>query len=282
MTTIEKYSIFEQLAYSTIRIECDVSDGKVSSGTGFFVKFNDKGSTYTPVIITNKHVVEASSTGRLLFTIEKENHEPDIGNNFLWEITNFEKSWIPHPDPSIDLCAMPFGSLATEAKDQGKKFFLTFLSLDLLPTESDIEDFIGMEKIIMVGYPNGIWDKTNNFPIFRSGVSATHYRYDWNGRPEFLIDIACFPGSSGSPIMICDIGQVVSRQGINIGGYRTKLLGILSRGFQHRVDGQLEIAPIPTGNQIVSVSSVPNNLGVVIKAKMLNQFEDFFKAASGT
>lgn len=77
-----------------------------------------------------------------------------------------------------------------------------------------------MEKIVMVGYPNGIWDQRYNFPVFRSGVAATHYRYDWNGRPEFLIDCACFPGSSGSPVLICDVGQVHTKKGLQIGQSR--------------------------------------------------------------
>ena len=52
---------------------------------------------------------------------------------------------------------------------------------------------VGLEAIVMVGYPNGLWDKTNNLPIFRKGVLASDYKYDWNGKKEFLIDALCFP-----------------------------------------------------------------------------------------
>ncbi len=125
----------------------------------------------------------------------------------------------------------------------------------------------------MVGYPNGIWDRQHNFPVFRSGVAATHYRYDWNGRPEFLIDCACFPGSSGSPVLVCDLGQVLTRKGCNLGSSRIKFLGILYAGPQHRVDGRVEIVPVPTVDRIVSVSEIPNNLGVVIKSRKVLEFD---------
>lgn len=269
-------SPFEGLAFSTIRIECDTPSGR-STGTGFFFRFADTGSQFTPAIVTNKHVIKDSIRGRLLFTLSKDDDTPNVGQNFLWNVENFEKAWIPHPDPDVDLCIYPIAGLINQAFAQGKKFFVTFLELSLIPTDADIDDFIGMEKVVMVGYPNGIWDKQHNFPVFRSGVAATHYRYDWNGKPEFLIDCACFPGSSGSPVLLCDIGQVHTKKGWNIGSSRIKLLGALYAGPQHRVDGRVEIVPVPTADRVVSVSTIPNNLGMVIKAKKLLEFDAMLK-----
>jgi V8-like Glu-specific endopeptidase len=269
-------SPFEKIAYSTIRIECDTASG-LSTGTGFFFRFADKGDVFVPGIVTNKHVIKDSIRGRLLFTISKEDGKPDVGNNFLWTIDEFESAWIPHPEPEVDLCVLPIATLINQANAQGKKFFTTYLDMSLLPSDSEVEDFVGMERIVMVGYPNGIWDRLNNFPVLRSGVAATHYRYDWNGRPEFLIDCACFPGSSGSPVLVCDIGQVHTKKGLNIGTSRIKLLGALYAGPQHRVDGRVEIVPVSTVDRIVSVSSIPNNLGMVIKAKKLLELDEILK-----
>jgi len=50
---MEKMSIFETLSLSTIRIECKLRNGAVSSGTGFFVKFVDQGGTFIPAIVKN-------------------------------------------------------------------------------------------------------------------------------------------------------------------------------------------------------------------------------------
>lgn len=267
-------SPFEQLAFSTIRIECDLAAGGISTGTGFFFRFADTGSQFVPVIVTNKHVVKGSSKGRLYFTLQKTDGSPDVGNSFLWHIENFESGWAAHPDPSVDLCMMPIAGLINQASAQAKTFFIVYFDWSLLPTDVDVEDFVGMEKIVMVGYPNGIWDRRHNFPVLRSGVAATHYRYDWNGRPEFLIDCACFPGSSGSPVLVCDIGQVHTKKGLQIGSNRIKFLGVLYAGLQHRVDGRVEVVPVPTLNQIVSVSTIPNNLGIVIKARKLRELDE--------
>jgi len=265
-------SPFESLAFSTIRIECDTASGQ-STGTGFFFRFADKGNEFVPAIVTNKHVIKGSVRGRLYFTLSSDDGKPDVGNGFMWNIDGFERAWIPHPESDIDLCVMPISTLIEQAVAQGKKFFVTFFDMSLLPSASDIEDFAGMERIVMVGYPNGIWDRRHNFPLFRSGVAATHYRYDWNGRPEFLIDCACFPGSSGSPVLVCDVGQVLTKKGWNLDSSRIKFLGILYAGPQHRVDGRVEIVPVPTSERIISVSAIPNNLGMVIKSRKILEFE---------
>jgi hypothetical protein len=172
---------------------------------------------------------------------------------------------------------MPIAGLITQAAAQGKNFFIVYFDWSLLPSETEIEDFVGMEKIVMVGYPNGIWDQRHNFPVLRSGVAATHYRYDWNGRPEFLIDCACFPRSSGSPVLVCDVGQVHTKKGLQIGPSRIKFFGVLYAGPQHRVDGQVEVVPVPTANQVVSRSAIPNNLGMVIKARKLRELDETVK-----
>lgn len=267
-------SPFEQLAFSTIRIECDLAKGGISTGTGFFFRFAQVGDRFVPAIVTNKHVVAGSTRGRLFFTLATADGKPDVGQTFLWNIDEFEKGWIPHPEADIDLCMFPIAGLINQAAAQKKVFFIIYFDSSLFPSTEEVEDFVGMEDIVMVGYPNGIWDRRHNFPVFRSGVAATHYRYDWNGRPEFLIDCACFPGSSGSPVLVCDMGRVHTKKGLQIGPSRIKFLGVLYAGPQHRVDGKVEIVPVPTANQIVSVSGIPNNLGMVIKVRKLVELND--------
>jgi hypothetical protein len=268
----------EQLAFSTIRIECDLTNGGTSTGTGFFFRFADTGTEYIPAIVTNKHVIEGAAQGRLLFTLRTADGQPDIGKAHGWKIKNFESQWILHPDPTIDLCLMPISGLLEQASRKRRGFFFTDFHFGLIPSESEIDDFVGLERIVMVGYPNGIWDVRHNLPVYRSGVLATNYRFDWNGKPEFLIDCACFPGSSGSPVLIFDLGQYHTRRGMRFGAKRIKLLGILYAGPQHDVDGTIEIVPVPTTNQIVSRSHIPNNLGMVIKARKLKELDDLVKA----
>ena len=39
-------------------------------------------------------------------------------------------------------------------------------------------------------------------PILRRGTTATPIALNFEGRPEFLIDAAVYPGSSGSPVFV--------------------------------------------------------------------------------
>ena len=265
----------EQLAHSTVRIECDVGGG-LSTGTGFYFVLHRTGDKFIPVIITNKHVVKGAKTGRFLMTKQASSGGPAMGSNHRFEMSSFESAWRPHPDPDIDLCAMPLAPLLNEAEKNGLKFFLAPLDIELLPTNEDIEKMIGLESITMVGYPNGLWDETNNLPIFRKGTLASAYKFDWNGKKEFLIDAACFPGSSGSPVMLFDIGAFQDRTGMNVGSSRVKLLGVLYAGPQHTVEGEVMVVNVPTQQRAVSLAGIPNNLGICIKAEVIRDFVKSF------
>jgi hypothetical protein len=200
-----------------------------------------------------------------------------VGTYQAFELDNFERRWAPHPDPNVDLCAMPIAPLLREAEQRNQKFFYVTFDRALLPSSAEIEDMIGLENITMVGYPNGLWDRKNNLPIFRKGVLATDYKYDWNGRKEFLIDAACFPGSSGSPVMLFDVASYQTRKGTFMGSSRIKLLGVLYAGPQHTVEGNVRVVVVPTQQKAVAVASIPNNLGIIIKAEQLLAFEGMFR-----
>lgn len=266
----------EQLAHSTVRIECDLGDDGRGTGTGFFYSLNNKDDQHIPVIITNRHVVEGAMKGRFILTLQANTGEPDIGSNQGFEIENFQSLWTPHPDSSVDLCAMPIAPLIRMAEAQNKRFFFVTFDRSLIPESCDVEEMMGMEKVTMVGYPNGLWDRANNLPIFRQGVLATDYKRDWNGKKEFLIDAACFPGSSGSPVMLFDVGSYQSKKGNFFGTSRIKLLGVLYAGPQHTVEGKIEIVTVPTQQKVVSMAGIPNNLGIVIKSERLLDFEAIF------
>lgn len=114
----------------------------------------------------------------------------------------------------------------------------------------------------------------NNLPVIRRGVTATHPNRDYEGRREFMIDAACFPGSSGSPVFLYNVGSWADRQGNTImGGMRIKLLGILYAGPQHTAAGEIHIVNVPTADKPVAISRIPNNLGLIIKSSRLLEFD---------
>lgn len=266
----------EQLSYSTIRIECQYTDGNSGTGTGYFfnLKEDETTKTHIPVVITNKHVVKNSKQIRFLFTKANSSSEPLDQEHF--DIF-FDSSSFPifnHPETDVDLCAIPIQPFIEEAKHRGENLFYIPLNKSILPTKEQIENFSAMEEIIMIGYPNGIWDSKNNKPIFRKGVTATHPNFDYNGKKEFLIDAACFPGSSGSPVFIFNEGGYRDKKGNTyMGQSRIILLGTLYAGPQQTTTGEIQVIDVPTSQKAISVSNIPINLGLIIRSERIIELE---------
>jgi len=271
-------SIAEQLAYCTVRLECDLAGGGVSTGTGFVFNFAEDGDESVPAIVTNRHVVKGAAVGRFQLTVRDADGGPMIGSTVGVALDNFESRWVPHSLADIDLCAMPIAPLLQEAESKGKAVFHRNFAAGQIATDAELQDLDQIEDITMIGYPNGLWDRKNNMPVFRRGATATHPGRDWNGRPEFMIDAACFPGSSGSPVLLFNIGGYTDKKGNTmVGGARLKLLGILYAGPQHVADGQIVMAPVPTANKPVVLTSIPLHLGIVVKAKELSEIDAQFR-----
>lgn len=266
-------SASEQLAYTTTRIYCETDTGNTSTGTGSFFCFSFSNGQPVPVIITNRHVVKNSTRGVFQLTRANNDGTPQIGKFEYIDIEKFERNWIPHPNPDIDLCIMPLGPLLHETNEKGFTFFYRHLDENLLPSTQLLTDLTAVEEILMIGYPVGLWDSVNNMPIFRRGITATHPNLNYQGRDEFLIDAACFPGSSGSPILLYNLGNYTDRQGSTVFGTRIALLGIMYAGPQYTVEGEIKVLPIPTQLKSIPLSRIPVNLGIVIKAIQILEFK---------
>ena len=212
------------------------------------------------------------------FALKNESDEPDYGNNFDLQITDFEKAWTMHPDPDVDLCAMPVAEvvkLTLQNTDKGP--FCIPLNWDNLPSSSDINELISVEEVKMIGYPNGHWDEINNMTLYRRGVLASNYKFDWKGKREFIVDLSVFPLSSGSPIFLLDENGYRTKKGTILNSTRFKLLEIVYKTFLHHIEGGIYSVNISTIQYNISLSSMPNNLGLVIKSERLLDSEDIFK-----
>lgn len=266
----------EQLVHSTVRIECETEQG-ISSGSGYYFAFFVEGENNVPCIVTNKHVIRGAIRGKFYLSKKTASGEPDLGQHFPVEFDNFESMWIGHPDPNIDLAIFPLGPILNQAKTQGIEAYYVILTEENLANEMLLNSLPTMEEIIMIGYPNGIWDEKHNLPIIRKGITATHPKLPYNGKAEFMIDAACYPGSSGSPVFLANIGSYVSDTGALCVGTRIALLGTLYAGPQHTATGEVKIIEVPTDTKPISISTIPNNLGLVIHAKKVLDFEPILK-----
>lgn len=268
----------EQLVHSVVRIETVLADGRISTGTGFYMNLLQEGESSVPVIVTNKHVIAGAQVGKFHVTTANEDGSPNLGNHKLFQIGNFEQQCLPHPDANVDLAIFPIGPLLNEVQQSGRRLFYVALPTELIPTDDVRGELSSMEDIVMMGYPNGIWDATNNLPVIRKGITATHTNISWNGKTEFLTDIASFPGSSGSPVFLVNIGGYMDNRGnMNMGGHRIMLLGIHYAGAMHTATGEIQIVTAPTSNVPMPITQIPNNIGVAINSKRILELESEVK-----
>lgn len=93
-----------------------------------------------------------------------------------------------------------------------------------------------------------------------------------------MIDAACFPGSSGSLVMIFNQGMYTDKCGNTYTGIsRVKLSGVLYADPQAVAQGEIHTVKIPTVDKNIAISRIPNNLGFVIKAERILELEKLFK-----
>lgn len=271
-------NVADQIVQTTVRIETQgLKDS--GSGTGFFFRFCSSDASNVPVIVTNKHVIEDVSTGQFYINLKNKNaNEPDIGKHISVSVADFEKNWVKHPDRDVDLAVFPIAPVLQRLNQQGHEPFYIGFDTEFLADPTFMSELSAIEDIIMIGYPIGLWDARHNLPVVRRGVTATPPYVDFDGKPQFMIDCACFPGSSGSPVLLFNSGGYVDKAGtIRIGGTRVKLLGVLCAGPHFTAQGEIRAVPVPTSVKSVALSQIPINLGYCVKADQLRWFEAHFQ-----
>ncbi len=267
-------SITTQLLFGTVRIIAKDAQGNPSYGTGFFFNFKVDEERQVPVIITNNHVVSGAVSGTFFVHQASEDLQVPSEKSYPINVSDFEQRFIKHPNQEIDLCAMPIGSLIEQAASQKLNIFNRCMDESLIPTQSQLEDLRAMEDIVMVGYPVGLWDEVNNFPLLRRGITSSHPGTDFAGKSIGVVDIAAFPGSSGSPICIVNEGSYSTPNGTFFGGSRFLLLGILYAGPQFTANGEVQIVEVPTVQKAIANTMIPAHLGFYIKAKEIIKLKE--------
>lgn len=260
-------TISEQLMFNTVKLVAN--DG--ASGTGFFYNFkvNDK---FCPTLITNKHVVNYNKNETMTFHLHLKTGENSSNENYK---VTYSTEWIFHS--TKDLCFCFINPLFEEVKKQtGKDVFYIANDNSVVATSEKLYELSAIEELVMIGYPIGLWDSQNNFPVFRKGYTASHPALDFNEKGIGLVDMACFPGSSGSPIYILNENGYTDKKGNHyLGSSRVILIGILFAGPQYNAQGDLVITTIPTQQNIQTSTPIMTNLGYYVKATELKEFEDY-------
>lgn len=269
----------EKLVHSVLQLEIlDKGQKMTGFATGFIVAFLESETSSVPVIVTNRHVFENAAYIGVTFTVATEEGLPDIGKTVSSTIDAAHA--IMHPDQSVDLAILPIADALNRLYASGNKPFYAYLQTNLIPTENDLNNFDAIESVIMAGYPVGLRDTVNNFPIVRRGITATPIRIDYMGRPEFLVDMPCFKGCSGAPVFMLDeMGYRNRNGGIVMGSPRIYLLGV-----QYSVTYANEKPHLPDGTDMdLNEMTVPvyMDIGHIIKSSALLDFEPILRQIAG-
>jgi len=269
----QEMRLSNMVMYSTVMLQCQYKNGTTGIGTGFIMNLcrDAESNRCVPVVLTNKHVTNDSVKCVFGFCKADPAGMPIDNESFIFDLENC--TWIQHPDPEVDLCCLPIGEQLNEITSRGIKVFYIPLGTNLIPAKEEINDLSAIEDVIMIGYPIGLSDTINHKPVIRKGITATHLKYDYQGKKQFLIDCACFPGSSGSPVFILNEGIVNQNGNLTIGGNRILFLGVLFAGPQFPAKGNLTYESIPVIPR--PITNIPTNLGFVIKSSEILVLETY-------
>lgn len=265
--------IDRKLLYTTTKIINHTLNGETKHSTGFLYNFTLHDGKIVRVVLTCKHCIKDYAKIELLFCADDGKANPiDLESYVLNFNIDSQEFIVYHKNKDCDVAALIF-SYDTRLFISGNKqpFFLS-LDKSLIPNPTQIDDLSYIEDVIMIGYPQGIWDDYNNKPIIRRGLTATPLQLNFKGKPEFLVDLASFHGSSGSPVFIYNQTSYTTKNSIILGN-RIYLLGIFYGGWEE-VTGQTTTSKMSlcgTNETQIAKILLPNNLGFVLKSAV---FED--------
>lgn len=206
-----------------------------------------------PLLLTSQHVIKNAKRALLEF-VEGDGEKPIIGKSIKAEIEgDFLNQFY---DSEHDLSAIPIGPVLNQIVSADKNIFFRSITPDLIPDPKVIDELSAIEEITFIGYPSGLYDEHNIFPIVRKGITATPPWNNFKGEPAFLIDAGVYPGSSGSPVFIMNQGSYKTKEGITIGN-RLMFLGVISQTImrKEKIDQNVFLG-----------------LGKVIKSSIVKQF----------
>lgn len=268
-----KYPLSNQINESTVKIDL-IENGKIfGSGSGFILGYIIEDSIRVPCLISNKHILQAADTILLTFNGELEtlSSQDSVIIRVIVDLNLYEV--IPHPNNDVDLAALPLNPIEHQLKQQNFTLRYKVITEDFIPASDEFSKFNVVNDILLVGYPIGLSDTSHNSPIFRKGITATNPSVKYNSKNVFLIDAACFPGSSGSPVFLIS-SNVQRRTNQIMFGESISLIGVLYGGLEYTIEGEVKVVHIPNKMDLKLLTNVPINLGVVINARELLKIKD--------
>lgn len=260
-------SATDKLFYSTVPVICrDTKGDVVSKGTGLLFNYKRDNEDFR-FLVSNKHVFNGGP--KISILINKGSNGP-LGESFELELSS---AFHGHPDPSVDVAII---AIDKDLCNSEEPYFCHFVSEEVIPTEEQLNKLDSIESVVFIGCPNGLYDSFNSLPIARTGTTATPLMVDYQGAPTFLVDASVFPGSSGSPVFILNLGFYREGNSCYMGKNRIYFLGII--GSVKIKQTNYPTIPVPTSFALVTPVHDYLDLGIVYKSRtIIETIRDYLK-----
>jgi hypothetical protein len=229
-------SVAEQLIYSVYRLSFENAEENWES-TGFFYKVILPDGLQSDLMVTAKHCIENAS--HVSFTVRRWiGDDPIRSPSFVRIRTPMYRELVVEHDEE-DLAAILTAPYFKKLQLRDGRYPLTFsFGQEHIPNDIDCDAIM---QVVMAGAPIGQYDEFNNHAIVRQGITASHPGFRYQGKNQFLVDIAAHEGSSGSPIFSWgpySFNRSSGEYELHLQPH-CKLVGILSSGLEiDQTEGQ--------------------------------------------
>lgn len=270
----KELSAAQQLEHVAVLLKTEDGNHQKFSGTGFLFNFFRQNNQSLTAIVTNRHVLAGMVKIEMRFTRKAASNEPDLGKFVDISLeTDLQSRIIFHPDRDVDLAIIAVSDILLKYEQEGQPIYAIGLDQNLVASEADLRKFQPLEDVLIVGYPDGISDTANNIPIFRRGITATPVYLRFDGKKQFMIDAAIYHGSSGSPVLLYNVGAWIGENGLAQLGTRVGFLGVVFGVLESSTEGVMRVIPAPTQLTSKVFTNIPHNLGACIPSYCILDFE---------
>lgn len=265
-TQYKPRNLVEHLQFTVKRVVASLEGGDEAIGTGYLFETAQKDDLVIRFLVMNAHLIEDAVSIKFLMHLCVSNggEEPTPnGQTIFLKCELNDDTIVYHPDDDIDLVALLVGPVFSEWRSKAEPnydLYFFCLSPDEVASDVDLDNLQPTSIVTMVGCPEGLWDDLHGFPLFRRGFLASTPSINYQGRPEFAIDILVFSGSSGSPIFTV---SDTSDEHLYL-----KLLGTLWGSPRVTASG-VDNEAVPILHPDTQDSAGRTHIGLAIKAKEL-------------
>ena len=222
-----------ELLFTTIPIRTNINNVGIN-GTAFIISIptTDTQSSI-PILVTNYHVIKGfANIYADFFQSDSSNGKPITSKKISLKISSSDFCI----NEQLDVAFIPIAPALTELLSKGIHIFYKSLDKNLVYSSEKEKSLAAIEEVTFIGYPYGLKEVSNNFPIARRGITATPI---WSSDSDrtFLIDAGVFPGSSGSPVFIYNQGMYSDGNSTTV-GTRLVFLGMIKSSIQENTSKQ--------------------------------------------